>query len=478
MKKRFIIFITTFISIILLAILFRFLISSDYHGIVDNVALMFLVLDLVFLFFGLPRFVVYNIYSFVVIPSLVFSPEKYHLLLIFIFTVVILLNPLAFFEEYLDEKLKDSSTKTFDYTPPGRYHTFYKYREEMKNRYHLPQMQKVYTKPTYRSIRTISLITLFFLLIFLLLFSSSDIIIGQGIESRSIMTLYLAVLLSLALVVLYKKGFTSMFRVFKVGIFPPIIYVILTINLNPIAKIISGAVLALALVSVIIVEVIANYSRVIYSSYKYVDQNTNEKIWANALYEPFIYNTDKKENILFEFNLPENIFLKNFQSLLISTNFRRTIITAYTIKQGRIRLYIEFYNRKKVEKVKEDIKKVFNLEEIKTTVIDDNYYEKKFLHNHEYIISRALKLAHLLIELNVKEQVIVSVLMHFKTISQAQFMATNFQTVALEQTEEYCLIESSFVVENEDYLIETNLRSLLLEMLINGGTFVRVMVYY
>jgi hypothetical protein len=68
--------------------------------------------------------------------------------------------------------------------------------------------------------------------------------------------------------------------------------------------------------------------------------------------------------------------------------------------------------------------------------------------------------------------------MRFNNVEAAQPLAKQYKTQLLENETDYCLVESSITVENLDYLIETNLRNLLLEMLINGGTFERVMVYY
>ena len=53
----------------------------------------------------------------------------------------------------------------------------------------------------------------------------------------------------------------------------------------------------------------------------------------------------------------------------------------------------------------------------------------------------------------------------------------NYNVNLLENKENYCLLEVNIKVKNLDY-IEKELRDVLLDMLVNGGTFVRVMVYY
>lgn len=478
MKRRVIIALTTLIVLFSAYIVSRIILPSKYYGLIDILSLFVIVFDFIYIWFGISRLIVYFIYGVFMIPSLFFFPKEYHILLIFIFTIIIVLNPLAGFEKFLNSNLQDSFTKTFTYTPKGKYKTFHKYKEEMKNHYHLPQTQKFYTKPYYRFLSTFTVLGLFFSLIFLLLFSSSDIVIDEGWNLRSFITLYVAILFTIALLVLYKKGFISTSRVFKIGIFPPIIIILSFLDFNNVVKIISIIALSIGFLVVIINEIIQYYLRVVYSSYSYYDPKTNEDVWANAIYESFVYSSTEKKMKVITFNLPEELFHKHFKSLLITTNYYKTIVTAYSLKRGIVKLYIEYYSENALNKIKRSIKRIYKVEIENSEIVDEEYYEAKFLHNHEYIISKAIKLSNLLIELDIDKPVIISVFSHFKNIEKMKPLAQKYQTKLLEEENEYCLVESTITVQNLDYLIETHLRNLLLEMLINGGTFVRVMVYY
>jgi|SRR5690554_3515594 len=478
MKRRFIVALTILIVLVFAYTASRIILPAKYYGIIDILSLFIIVFDIIYFWFGIPRLIVYFIYAAFMIPSLFFFPDKYHLILIFIFAIIIVLNPLASLEKFLINNLEDNYTKTFNYTPMGKYKTYYKYNEEMKNHYHLPQTQKFYTNRYYRYLSTASIIVLFFSVIFLLLFSSSDIVITAGWNTRSFITLYLAILFTIALLVLYKKGFISTSRVFKIGVFPPAITIFAVLDFNIVVKVISIVGLSISLIVVIVNEILKYYARVVYSNYHYYDPKTNEDVWANALYENFIYDEATKENKLIEFKLPLELFQRQFKRLLIHTNYYKTIITAYTAKRGIVYLYLEYYNEKHILKVKRSIEKIYNINIMKTSKYDEKYYESKFLHNHEYIIAKAIKLSNLLIELDIDKPVIISLFMYFDKIENIKPLAEKYKTQLLEQEATYCLVESSIKVENLDYLIETNLRNLLLEMLINGGTFVRVMVYY
>ena len=478
MKRRVIISLSAIGFLIISLIIGHQVLAEKHHGIMYIIGILLIVYAIVFLLFGLPRLIVYFIYGLFSGPIIIFSPQIYQIILSFILTIVIVINPLAAFEQFLDRQFKESETKTFQYSPGGRYKTFYKYRKNMKEYYHLPQVQKLYTNPKYKFLRNFVLIFLFSLLVFLLLHSASDIVIYDGLDFRSIITLYFAFLLMIAVMVLYKSGFTSMFRVFKVSLFPAIIYLLSYSGLSNTLKAIFIIVLALTMTGLIVNESLTYFTRITYNHYHYTDPKTNQKVFANALYEPFIYDDSDKISAFYTIASSEETFNKNLNSLLIYANFKKLIITAYTVGKGQINLYVELYNEKHLDSLRERLHNTFNSNIKQTVIADSNYYEKMFLHKHEYIIARALSLASLLEELEIKEAVIISLSMHFKDLKAASQIVEKYHTNVIEKQADYCLLEVLIKVENIDYIIEASLRNLLLDMLISGGTFVRIMVYY
>ena len=228
----------------------------------------------------------------------------------------------------------------------------------------------------------------------------------------------------------------------------------------------------------IVNESLTYFTRITYNHYHYTDPKTNQKVFANALYEPFIYDDSDKISAFYTIASSEETFNKNLNSLLIYANFKKLIITAYTVGKGQINLYVELYNEKHLDSLRERLHNTFNSNIKQTVIADSNYYEKMFLHKHEYIIARALSLASLLEELEIKEAVIISLSMHFKDLKAASQIVEKYHTNVIEKQADYCLLEVLIKVENIDYIIEASLRNLLLDMLISGGTFVRIMVYY
>jgi hypothetical protein len=84
----------------------------------------------------------------------------------------------------------------------------------------------------------------------------------------------------------------------------------------------------------------------------------------------------------------------------------------------------------------------------------------------------------LLKDLEIKDEVIISTSMYFTNIDSARTLFKKYNINLLENKTDYCLLEINISVKNIDFMIEQSLRDVLLDMLVNGGTFVRVMVYY
>lgn len=452
--------------------------NNDIDIYIFIVAVYIIISALIYWLYGMPRLVVYSIYWTILLGIGFSIKEDYRLMLILILTIIIVINPLSGFEHYLDKKLSLSATETFKFIRNGKYKTFYLYKKQMNDYFHLPQTRKLYTKPIYKFLRTFFVITLFTILIFLLIYTTNDIIRLQGIRDINIVSIYFQIVLAILIILLHKRGFTSMFRGLRLSIFVPVIYLIIMSNLDDLIKWSFVSLLIIGFIGLIVTETYFSYTRVEYSAYNYFDPITNQDVFANALYEPFIYNDNRVALVKFRINSSKDVFVKNLKELLIYANMHKFILTAYTYNKGEIDFYVEFYNEKIIEKATKKLASVFKCE-VQTSRIEDSlFYEKTFLHNHEYIITRALSLAHLLKDLEIKDNVIISTSMHFSNIDNAKEIFRNYNVNLLENKENYCLLEVNIKVKNLDYIIEKELRDVLLDMLVNGGTFVRVMVYY
>ena len=477
MKLRKYSFIIATIASILLVIA-GFVFFSPHRVVISLIGGFIFILATIFFFAGLPRLIIYFIYGIVTIVTLSLF-DQYSLLIVFLLTIVIVVNPLAFFEHYLDNVLARKETKIYDFKIKGRYETFYKYRKEMKYYYHLPQMQKLMTLKWYNFLRNLIVIFFFTLIVFVIVYTTNTMLSVTSFYDVNILLIYFLIALTWMLIILYKRGFTSMFRVARISLFPSIYYLIYYLhqvtNLDDFVAIISYVIISLALIGMLIAEVYFYYSRVKYQAYEYLDPLTNTKVFANALYEPYIYD-ENKYSILFEFNSSLDFFHQKRFELLVYSNQNRTIITAYEAVERKIKLYVEFYLEKTIEKYNTKLSALFKTS-IKKTILPDDYYEKKFLHNHDYIITRALSLANMANELEIQDELIIKISMYFDNFKNAKEVLLKYQTEITELSGK-TVLTVLLKVKNVDYLIEANVRNLLLDMLVHQGTFIRVSVFY
>ncbi len=478
MKRRMIIALIAFIISVISLVIGLFALPQSYHSFFYISSLLLAVFAVIYFLFGMPRVLVYFVYALIFTPSVLLLDDKYFILLSFLFTIIAVLNPLASLEQFLDKKLQESETKSYKYIRSGKYYTFFQYKKHMKEFYHFPQVQKLFVKPAYKFLRNSSVLLIFSLLVFLLFYSAGDILRANGPDEKVALTLFFAIVLSIALKVLYISGFTSMFRVFKVTIFPPIIYLIIISGFSFSLKTTFVIIAFVAMLGLILTEIFSFYMRVTYNRYHYYDPDTQQKVSANALYEPFIYNKNKLATIKYQITTTEENFKKKFNEILVYTNFYKIIITAYTISKTDVFLYTEFYNLKHIDTLEAKLNKIFKTKVVKELIADSLYYEKTFLHNHEYIIARALSLASMLDEFEIQEPVIISTSMYFNSEQETAKITAKYPARILDEKDKYCLIEVLIKTKNIDYIIESSLRNLLLDMLVYGGTFVRVMVYY
>lgn len=452
------------------------------YGLISS--LFFLYLS-IYLFGGLAKLIIFFIYGFLAAILLRIAPDRFDVIVIFIFTLVFVLNPLANFEAYLNDKLSVDELEPLKIEVKGLYQTFYRYRREMKNYYHLPQTRKLYVKPWYKTSRQLASLGLFAVIVFLLLYTTKDIFDLKTIRAANVLTLYIISILYVMLILVHKKGFTTMLRSVKLTIFVPMIYFVLTVpSISNMIRIILVIGISLFELSMIIYELVTYYTRVSYQAYKYEDKVRKELVFANALYEPFVYNETYTEIADYGIEVSLNQFEDHFKEILIYANYHRFIITAYTYDANFVHIFTEFNKR---QEKRQDKFQMFLSSIFKTHVgirqssdLVKKFYEQRFFHNHEYIVARALSLAKLLNELEIKSEIIISIVFYFNAKKDAKAFQRKYPSTRLREIEENGLIalQTSIKAINFDYIIENNVRDVLLESMIHKGTYVRIMLYY
>lgn len=485
MKRRIIIVISIcIVAILLLPFALAFL-ELKGQGIFLLSVLIVLGFTGVYVFGGLAKLLVYLIYGITAGVFLYILPKDYQFPLVTIATLLFVLNPLANFESFLEKKLSHEEITPIMIYPYGSFGPFYAYRKEMKNFYHLPQARKLYTKRWYLKSRQLVTILLFGAGIFMFINNLSSIANDINDFSWSNFFVFYNVLVIFVLaLMLYRKGFGSTFRVLVVLLFPIFIYLLIVSSVSPVIRYtLIGLVGFIGLV-VLILEIIKYYQRVGYDSYEYRDIDQDLTVFANALFEPLVYNETFTKVASYKIKVTPQTFMKHFHDILVYANLHNFIITAYAYAKEDVYIHADFHYKKekRAHLFKTFLESKFKLA-IHMTLDDDPdklIYEKKFFHRPQYIIARALNLANLLKELEIYTKIILSFIAFFENKEDLKNFEKEYPVVILDNLSDdnYLTVKIDIQLLNIDYLIEEKIHALLLSLLSYNGQYVRISVFY
>lgn len=486
MKKR--LWFSLIISILVFSGLFLafFLGTTEHQRIMGAISMIWIVYFAILFFAGIPKLLVAIIYGLLTLILLYFFPQ-YNLAIILIVSILFVLNPLSELETHFEKYYSNEGTFLSNLT--GSYQPFYEYRREVKNYYHLPQARKLHTKPRYVRRRQTVVILMSVLAVVLLIREIDKLmrILTQPFSIYSFFgSTYTVTLLIVLTVILYRKGFQSMLNVLTVSIFPPVAYTIF-LTVKPYSLAIGlGITFVLLGVAVAVIEYINYMRRVVYEYYHYYDNSKQEEVYANALFEPFVYNDYFYLSSKYTIKTEIHKFQKEFQSILVYSNFKRFFITAYTYNRRKkeVTIYTEFHYRddKKVDKFNTYLESIFE-DSISYQIVEDKdrvLYEKNFFHNDDYIVARTIYLAELLKTLEIKGNVIISLVAYFKDIENIITLSKSYSVTRIPSLDLEGVLTARIdaKVNNVDYLIEEKVRQILIELLVYQGKYIRVSVYY
>ncbi|HAX03280.1 MAG: hypothetical protein A2Y45_01035 [Tenericutes bacterium GWC2_34_14] len=485
MKRRIAIAGSLTILIFIMMPIALILLNLRGQGIFMISAIVTLVYVGIYVFGGVPKLIIAGIYGVITFIFLLLLKEPYHLPILIMGTLLFVLNPLSSFEEYLTSKMNDEDVLPIRISLRGSYWPFFSYQKEMKNFYHLPQARKLYTKKWYLHLRQIVMLTLITLGIFLFLNGINQI--ANTLDNFSwfnFFVFYNVIMLFVLAWMLFKKGFTSTFRTFVLALFLPMIYLVFRSDFPDVLKFsLAGSLLLIGLI-VSVVELIKYYQRVVYDSYHYYDPDLQMEVYANALFEPLVYNESYILTTKSTIRVNLDQFHKQFKDILVYANWFKIIITAYTATKDTVYLYADFHmkDHKRAEKFKTYLEAKFKMEVFMDLSEDQNkeMYEETFFHRPEYIIARAQSLAGLLKELEIKTKIIISMIVYFELEEELEAFTEDYAITRMEELsdEAYLTARVDLPSINVDYMIESKIREVLLSLLVHHGHFVRISVYY
>lgn len=485
MKKRVFIAISLTTLIFVLTPIALLLLELRAQGLFMISSIVSLVFVAIYLFGGIPKLITYSIYSIAIALFLLALNSSYHLPLVLVATIIFVLNPLAALETYLGDHLDEEYVLPLNFSIRGTYWPFFLYQKEMKNYYHLPQATKLYTKKWYLNLRQLSTLSLLLLGIFLFIHSINSIANSlYDFRWNNFFIFYVIVIIFLMTYFVFKKGFLSTYRLLSVSVFPPIIYMALMSGFPQIIRyIFAGSAVVIGII-VSTIEIVKYYRRIAYDSYNYYDVEKQVEVFANALFEPLVYNETYTLCGDYTINISLETFHKEFEDILIYANFHKFIITAYTQKKDFVTIYAHFHYKKgkRAHKFQFFLEQKFRYKVNLNLYEDPNKqrYEKEFFHNHNYIVTRAQNLALLLKELDINTKITISFIAYFNNKENLEQFNKEFPVVELTELNEddYLAVSIAISCLNVDYVIEEKVRAFLLALLIHKGSFVRVTVYY
>lgn len=483
MKNKLIILITTTIGLFLVLLANLIFANENQFRIILALEMIALIFLFIYIFAGVGKVVSSIIYVMCLALLLVFLP-KYDTALFFIGTFIFALNPLHDLEAVVDERFNEEKS-ILSYIR-GSYSPYYEYRKEIKNYYHLPQMRKVYNEPNYLKIRRAVTIILSMVAIFLLIREVNNL--ANIFKNFNIHTFfastYSVIVLVILTVILYRKGFQSTLNFFTISIFPPVAYSIY-LMVNPLfMAVLLGTIVMILGIAASIYQYYAFRNRIVFEYYYYYDNDLQAEVYANALFEPFVYNEAFHLTVKYFINIDKNSFEKVFHNIVVYADFHRFFITSYTNDHSQIVLYTEFHHgsEKKISKFTKYLKNLVQ-EEVSYQLIvdkDKTFYEENFFHKNDYIVARTIYLSQILKKLEISSNVIVSFTVYFSSLKDLNDMSNSYSVSRLLELdlENVLTARIDMQVVNNQHVIEAKVREFLLDLLINRGKYVRVSVYF
>ncbi len=485
MKRRILISTIIFIIILITTPFAMTFLEIEGRGIFTIVAIVTLVYVGIYIFGGLPELIVYGIYGIITGSLLGFLGNNYQVPIIVISTLLFLLNPLSQFQSWLRKQMDEGDTEPIQISIRGNRWPFFAYRKEMKNYYHLPQSRKLFINKSYKYLRQLSMLALIAAGIYLFIHEINHI--ANTLENFSwtnFLTFYVIVIIFLLAYFIHTKGFTSTFRTFAISLIPPILYIVSITNFDFFIKLfVNLGFLVFALV-ISGIELYRLHQRVIYDALYYYDVDLQKDVYANALFEPLVYNETYTLCTEYKIKINKRDFDKEFHRILVYANFFHFIIVAYTYGNEELTIYAHFYykSQKRVEQFKTYLETVFQRSVELTAFSDFNKtsYEQKFFHKDAYIIARAQHLAQLLKDLHINSKIVISLVVYFENKHDFDMFNQVHPSVQLNDiaVEDYVSAKVDIVSINNSYIIESNLREVLLNLMVYHGKFVRLNVFY
>lgn len=472
----------TVISIVIMPTAFIFF--EPYGQGVFYIVFIFLFVNIVYYIYGgFAKLITYMIYFIITLISLIVLDERFEVFISLLAAFTILVHPLYALEQSLEKRMSKEFTDPIMLSTRGSYWPYFQYRADMKSFYHLPQQKKLIQKKSYLFLRQFTTLVFLFLGTFIFINETSSIINDLNRFSwRAFFDVYIMLWLFLMSYYAYRKGFTTVFRVLVLGLLPIVQYTIYQVNVETYIQVILSIGFGLFSIGIIIYEWYAYYQRVSFDSYEYIDQERGLKVYANALFEPLVYNDTYILSSTFRIKISLDTFHKHFHAIIVHANAHKILITAYAYGNEMLYLFADFHynDRKKVDIFKTFMESKFIMA-IPYTLETDKHkakYETNFFHRLPYIQARAIHLSNLLKTLSNELLIVMSMIMYFESLDDVDAFKKHYQVLILSDiyVADYIAVKVDVPIVNNDFVISQQVTALYHTMVSNRGYFVRLLI--
>lgn len=453
------------------------------QGVFSLVLFFSIIIVFYYIYGGVAKLLVYMIYFMFTILSLIYLPKDYQVTVSLVSTFVLLINPLQKLEAHISTKMRKEFIHPIKINMSGTYWPYIEYRRDMKEFYHLPQIKKLHHNKAYLRMRQFVTIVFIFLATFLLIQEASSIANDlNAFKWHSFFNIYIVLWLYLMGYYAYKKGLTTVFRTLVLGTIPVIYYAMFSSPIDTILKLVLIGIITVISISLIAYEWYQYFQRVSFDTFSYVDTEKKLKVYANALFEPLIYNDTYILSAIYRIKISLDTFHQHFQKIIVYANIHKILITAYGYGEEMLYVFADFHyrDRKKIDQFKTYMESKFKLG-IPYKHQEDRHktlYEENFFHKTPYIIARAKHLASQLKNISNETIIVVSIIMYFDTLEDVEDMKKTYQITMLSDiyVSNYFTIKIDLPVVNNHHVIESSVKTLLQDMKKSNGQFVRILV--
>lgn len=450
-------------------------------GLRPSFLLAFILLTLYLILYfigGLSKLFVYLIYGAGIFLLLYFFAE-YQFALIVIGTFVLLLNPLSYFENRLAKSIDNPDPIEFQKLVKQSYFPYYDYRAKMKEYYHLPQTRKFINEKRYYRLINIATFLLAGFGIFLSLLElnlMADDLAHFRLES--ILVFYVVIIIFVSALILYKKGFKSTVHFLSAVIILPMALLVFMTDLSLGWQISIASIAVLATIIIVIWQIHNYFQRVAYHESTYINSNTNNEVHANVLYEPYIFNDSYILVGKYELPIDIDTFHQKFNKLLAYANYRLFFISAYVNTGSSIIIYTQFHKKrtKAPAMFSNFLEKTYKTSTRSNIQLDPSHeiYEKSFYRTDDYIVARAISLGKLMKKIEIQSPIIINMFFYFNDVNNLKDFIELYQVDIISFAENVITIKVEFEIVNVEYLIDLKVREILLNALINEGSYIRI----